>query len=526
MATATNYTDQQIAQYVIANYNNPALIRQGMLQTGITATDIKRALEPMREKAMAKGLDEANQWTGGDVGQGAGENPFNVLGTLEYSGITTDPKDPQQVGAWIKLRNSQSAAQTQQLLAELWGGADKVPQDAAYHKAVDAEWEAAGERDRAGNRSFNRNLKIATAIMVGGVAGGFNALGGALDASLGTVGLESTTAASLANGGPALADLAGETTLAKLGPELATGWESGVELSSLQNAALATGVYTAADLAGMTAAQLAALPEVAEMIAKGITPSGTSIFPGGPNNNVDSLRTTTGRITLPSNPNSNGNGPPSILNTGIDAATRLWMAENWKDFQDKLFSYMEKPPDRIPYQNLIPRYLEEMQNQYNTKVSPLFTDPLNAQGSWLNNLSQNIQSSVLGNEATHGRRLNAGLAANIANQTALGLTPAITGAQNAAVGLLNSGWQGLNSLSTLGGYNNNYNTGMGQAATNAQDKIMSNTASAIGDLNGGTNNLINTAWGALKDLFGNSGGSGGGNNTNWWDTDDSNSWVP
>ena len=523
MATATNYTDQQIAQYVIANYNNPALIRQGMLQTGITATDIKRALEPMREKAQAIGLDEANQW------KGEGVNPFEVLGNLDYSGITVDPKNPQQVGSWIKLRGSQSAAQTQQLLAELWGGANNVPQDTAYHKAVDAEWEAAGERDRAGDRSFNRNLKIGATILAGGAAGGFNALGGALDTSLGTAGLGSTTAAggtaaSLANGGPALADLAGETTLANLGPELATGWEGGVTTSSLQNAALSTGNYTAETLAGLTASELAALPEVKTMIDAGITPSGTSIFPGGPNNNVDSLRTTTNRITLPPNPNSNGNGPPSILNTGIDAATRLWMAKNWGDFQDKLFSYMEKPPDRTPYQNLIPRYLEEMQNQYNTKVSPLFTDPLNAQGSWLNNLSQNIQSSVLGNEATHGRRLNAGLAANIANQTALGLTPAITGAQNAAVGLQNSGWQGLNSLSTLGGYNNNYNTGMGQAATNAQGNIMSNVAGAIGDINGGPNNLVNAAWETLKDFYGTSGGGGGGNNMD--NDDDSNSFVP
>lgn len=183
-----------------------------------------------------------------------------------------------------------------------------------------------------------------------------------------------------------------------------------------------------------------------------------------------------------------------------DAATKLWLAQQWEDFQTKLFGYMEKPPDRTAYQQAMPGYLKGASDYWTNTVNPLFTDPLKAGGGWLGNLGEALGQQSLATEAKMGHRFDGGLGANIAKQTALGLTPSITNAQNSAVGGFNALNNGANTLAMLGGYNQNYNSAVAGQLTPAQTNISNLTGSAVGDLSSGIPNLVNTGLTYLGNL--------------------------
>jgi len=284
--TLTGQEEEQIRQYVIANRDNPAATRAAMEQVGVTAADVKRALEPIRAQAMSTGYDEANQWQGGDIGQGAGVDPIELLNKLYYDGITVDPQNTDEVGRWLKARNSQSAAHTQQLLAELWGGADKVPKDEEYHRFVDATWQKIGDQDRADNRRMNTIGKL----MVGGISGVIAApyLAGAIGSTTSAgatygAGGGALTAAEIAAGnavtaggagaiGATAADLSGAAgvELAATGAEMtAAEAVAAQQAAAAAAAAKAAGVETLGTKAAEAEAAKAAAAKAAAKIAAG-----------------------------------------------------------------------------------------------------------------------------------------------------------------------------------------------------------------------------------------------------------------
>lgn len=422
--------------------------------------------------------------------------PESIIQKIQAAGGTYRPEEG---GGYTVTHPSLSDLQirdailSQPELKNMFPGVDL----AAEERALTSGQQPSGQYQQLMNQAQTRGNKVngidklANTILPGAIIG------------LGTAG----TLGMLGGGGSAMGSASGtvfpgESVMQGVTYAGNTGWMPSTmpELAAMQ----AAGDSTIADITASSAA--AGLPQGAVVPAAAATSAATAASQLPTTTPTPTNIPTPGSTTVPT-----GGTTPTPGSPFVDAATKAWIASQWKDFQDKLFSYMEKPPDRQLYRDQMPGAVNQAGNFWANNVQPLFTDPLNAQGSWMNLVKNNIIDSAISSEATQGHRLNGGLQANVAKQTALGLAPTITAAQNSASTGFNSLNEGVKTLAMLGGFNQNYNAAVGSQLTPVQNNIMSNVSGAVGDTYKGVNDVIKAGTdgiSTLSNLYTNSGTGG------------------
>ncbi len=395
---------------------------------------------------------------------------------------------------------------------------------------------------------------------LGGIAGAWAGAGGAAGGGGSTLAGGEGLSTIAGNAG---ADVLADASIwDSIGADLAAGWESSVTISSLQNAALSAG-YLPEALAGLSAAELAALPEVANMIATGTSAMGTQMFPPGPGTQVGPLTPNVpgtplpppnppvtpggpGTVTPPPgnpklpdtvfNPGTNNNGGKdwnlgSLFNGLADTGTGLALANQYeKMFQDLLKRSDPFADERSKYFPVVESAVNNAA-QYNGLAFKGLNDPnFWTDQSWLKGIGDYSADATQKKLASQGYNYSGNTQEQVAKTLRDTMAQYVIPGQQNLISGANMAGNLVNVAGGLAGAQFNPAQAMGPLSNLASTGLQTQ-ASALGNLtNGATGpSVVNQLGDWFGKQFGTSSGSGGSLTDNAWTSDYNNpnldNWI-